>query len=149
MGLQVLPGACSSAGSPRGHSFLQAHLPAPVWTGLQVGICSTMDLPGLQGHSLPHHGLLHRLQGNLCSGAWSTSSPSFCADLGVCRAVPRVHSDSSLLLLYFYCRFFPPLLKCVIPEVLPPLLMGSALARGGSILGPTGIGSIGHGGSFW
>jgi len=43
--------------------------------GLQVDICSTVDLHGLQGHSLPHHGLLYGLQGNLCSGAWSTSYP--------------------------------------------------------------------------
>jgi len=55
--------------------------------GLQVEICATMDRHGLQGHSLPHHGLHHRLQGKLCSRAWSTSSPSFCTDLGVCRAV--------------------------------------------------------------
>jgi len=31
--------------------------------------------PWAAGDSLSHHGLLHRLQGNLCSGAWSTSSP--------------------------------------------------------------------------
>ena len=41
---------------------------------LQVDICSTVNLHGLQGDSLPHHGLHHGLQGNLCSGAWSTSS---------------------------------------------------------------------------
>ncbi|KAK4827417.1 hypothetical protein QYF61_017847 [Mycteria americana] len=35
--------------------------------GLEVDICSTMDLHGLQGDSLPHHGLHHGLQGNLCS----------------------------------------------------------------------------------
>ena len=42
---------------------------------LQVEICSPVDLPGLQGHSLPHHGLPHGLQGNLCSSAWSIFSP--------------------------------------------------------------------------
>jgi len=57
-----------------------------VLCGLQMEICSTMDVHGLQGDSLPHHGLLHRLQGNLCSGAWNTSSPSF-TDFGVCRVV--------------------------------------------------------------
>jgi len=50
-----------------------------LWCGVlhgpQVEICSTVDLHGLQGQSLPHHGLLHGLQGNLCSSAWSTSSP--------------------------------------------------------------------------
>ncbi|KAK4807205.1 hypothetical protein QYF61_024325 [Mycteria americana] len=49
--------------------------------GLQVDICSTVNLHGLQGDNLPHHGRHHRLQGNLCSGAWSTSSPSFFTDL--------------------------------------------------------------------
>jgi len=56
-----------------------------LWGGvlsrLQVNLCSTMDLDGLQGHSVPHHDLLHGLQGNLCSGAWSTSSPFFFTDL--------------------------------------------------------------------
>jgi len=55
--------------------------------GLQVDICSTVDLHELQEDSLPHHGLLHGLQGNLCSGTWSTSSPSFFTALGVCRIV--------------------------------------------------------------
>ena len=55
--------------------------------GLQVDVCSTINLHGLKGDSLPHHSLLHRLQGNLCSGTWSTSSPYFFTDLGVCRVL--------------------------------------------------------------
>jgi len=55
------------------------HPPALAWGpfhGLQVDICSTMDLHGLQGDSLPHHGLHHELQGKtLCSGFSNTSSP--------------------------------------------------------------------------
>jgi len=55
------------------------HPPALVWGpfhGLQVGICSTVDLHGLQGDNLPHHGLHHELQGKTpCSGVSSTSSP--------------------------------------------------------------------------
>lgn len=44
---------------------------------LQGDICiSPMDLHGLQGHSLPHHGLHHGLQENVSSTAWSTSCPS-------------------------------------------------------------------------
>jgi len=132
-GPQVLPGACSSVGSPWGHSLLWAStcpgvgsIPmrcSPSGTGLlqrgsstgsrvlpenllqhgllslhgstgpgrsllqhklltgsqlpsgvhllqcgvfhrlEVGICSTVDLHGLQGASLPHHGLHHGLQG--------------------------------------------------------------------------------------
>jgi len=64
MGPQVLAGACSSAGSPWGP-----------FQGLQVEICSTVDLHGLQGDNLPHHGLQHELQRKtLCSGISSTSS---------------------------------------------------------------------------
>jgi len=40
-------------------------------------------------------------------------------------------------------------LTYVIPEVLPPLLMGLALASSGSVLELAGVGCIGHGGSFW
>ena len=57
--------------------------------GCSVDICSTVDLHVLQGHSLHHHCLLHGLQGNLCSGTWSTSSLSF-TDLGVCRVVSHI-----------------------------------------------------------
>ncbi|KAK4814103.1 hypothetical protein QYF61_008198 [Mycteria americana] len=73
-------------GLPTGsQSPLGIHLPQHGFLhGLQVDICSTVDLHGLQGDSLPHHGLHHGLQGNLCSGAWSTSSPSF-TDLGGTR----------------------------------------------------------------
>jgi len=156
---------CSSVGSSLhgatdpGKSLLQcrlstgSQLPSSVhllWCGvlhgLQVEICLTVDLHGLQGHSLPHHGRHHELQGHLCSSAWSTSSPSFCTDPGVCRAV------SHHLTPLFSCSsadFFSPLLNYVIPKVLPLSLMGSALASGGSVLEPAGTGSVGHGGSFW
>ncbi|KAK4821752.1 hypothetical protein QYF61_000813 [Mycteria americana] len=93
---------CSSVGSSLSMVYRFCQEPAPAWAshgvtasfrcihllwcgvlhGLQVDICSTMDLHGLQGDSLPHHGLNHWLQGNLCSGTWSTSSPSFFTDLG-------------------------------------------------------------------
>lgn len=42
------------------------------------------------------HGLLPMLQRNLCSSAWSTSSPYFFSDLGVYRVVALVYSHSSL-----------------------------------------------------
>jgi len=76
------------------------HPLAPAWGpfhGLQVDICSTVDLYGLQGYSLPHRGLHHRLQGiSLCFSIWSTSSPSFFTDLGVCRVVSLTSPHSSL-----------------------------------------------------
>ncbi|KAM9590846.1 uncharacterized protein ACIBXB_005895 [Morphnus guianensis] len=115
--------------------------------GLQVDICSTVDLHGLQGDSLPHHGLHHRLQGNLCSGAWSISSPSFFTDLGVRRVVSLTCSHSSLRLPNTPVPTFF-LLKNVITEALPLSLIGSALAGGGSFLEPAGMGSLEHRGSF-
>ncbi|KAK4806885.1 hypothetical protein QYF61_012606 [Mycteria americana] len=54
----------------------------------RVDICSTVNLHGLQGDNLPHHGLHHRLQGNLCSGSWSTSSPSFFTHLEATPVAP-------------------------------------------------------------
>jgi len=55
------------------------HPPAPAWHPfhrLQVDTCFAMDLHGLQGDNLPHHGLHHKLQGKtLCSIISSTSSP--------------------------------------------------------------------------
>ena len=108
--------------------------------GLQVDICSTVDLHGLQGDSLPHHGLPHGLQGNLCSSTWSTSSPSFFPDLGVCRVFPLAYSHSSLPGAVAQC--FLPFLKYVVTEALPMGLIGPALASGGSVLEPAETGSV-------
>jgi len=100
--------------APHGVTDSFRHRPAPVWSpfhGLQVEICSTMDIHGLQGHSLPHHGLHHELQGKaLCSGISSTSSPSFFTDLGVCRVVFLTPSHSSLN-CHLTQSFFLPLLN--------------------------------------
>jgi len=68
--------------------------------------------------------------------------PSFFTDLGVCRVVSLTSSHSSIPAAVVQQPF--PLLKYVMPEALPPSLMGSALASGGSILEPAGIGSIKH-----
>ncbi|KAM9591171.1 uncharacterized protein ACIBXB_006070 [Morphnus guianensis] len=129
--------------------------PAPAWAS--HGVTASFGrihllwhgvLHGLQGDSLPHHGLHHGLQGNLCSGAWSTSFPSFFTDLGVCRVVSLTCSRSALQLPFPCALQLFPLLKYVIPEALPLSLIGSALAGGGSVLELAGIGSIGHRGSF-
>jgi len=109
MGSQALPANLLRCGllSPRvhgKHGFPMGSQPPlgicllqhGVLHGLQAGICSTMDLHGLQGDSPPHHSPHHGLQGNLCSGTWSTSSPSFFTDLGVCTAVSLTSSHSSL-----------------------------------------------------
>jgi len=127
---QVLAGACSSTGFPLGHSLLWAST-CSAWGPfhrLQVGICSIMEVHGLQVHSVPHQGLLHGLQGNVCSSARSTSSPSFYTDLGVCRVVSLSLSHSSLHLQLLCVQQLFPLLKYVITEALPLSLMGSAVA---------------------
>jgi len=139
MGPQVLAGACSSAGSPRGHSLLWAstcssvrfvpwaagrellHLGPPWAAGGQS--VSPWSSPWASGESLP------------C--AWSTSSPFFCTDLGVCGVVSLTLSHFPLLAAVAQQLF--PLLKSVIPEVLPLTLLGSALASGGSILEPVAL----------
>jgi len=99
---------------PSGHIHL---LQFGVLYGLQVVICSTMDLRGLQGHSLLHHGLHHKLQGNLCSSAWSTSSPFFFTDLGVNRVVALTYSYSSVTAAAPFLAF----LKYVITKAKPAL----------------------------
>jgi len=63
-------------------------------------ISSTVDLDGLQGHILPYHGLLHRLQGNLCSSTWSTSSPSFFTYLGIMYLLHSLSLTPLLLQLF-------------------------------------------------
>jgi len=92
---QVLPGTCSSMGFPWGNSLLWVHLPACVW-GPPCDICFTVNLCELQRDSLCYHGLHHGLQQNFCASAWSTSSLSFFADLGVYRVVSAKYSHSYL-----------------------------------------------------
>jgi len=135
-GSQVLPANLLQSGLPTGSQ------PPPVipllrrgvLPGLQVGLCSPVGLHGLQGHSLSHHGLLHRLQGNLCSGTWSTSCLSLCTDSGVSAGLVLSHSLTpfSGCKCHYAGVFF--LLNYVIPEVLPPSLMGLALVSGASVL---------------
>jgi len=72
---------------PSGIHLLPRGVRSPaVHMSWQEEICSTMNLDGLQGYNLLHHGLQHELQGkNLCSCISSTSSPSFFTDLDVCH----------------------------------------------------------------
>ena len=123
-GSQVLPGTCSSTGFPWGHRLIWAStcsgmvssvgcrwISAPLWTSM-----------GWQGDSLPYHGLLHRLHGNFCSSTWSTSSPSFCTDLGVCRVdshTVSLLSPAANALVHLEEVYFFPLLNHGITEVLP------------------------------
>lgn len=140
--------------SPRGYSSFQEpvpvpashrvtasfwHPPAPVWVphGLQVEIWPTMDLHGLQGHSLSYHSLHHV---NLCPGAWS---PPSALTLGSERFL-LLHILTPLFSCSFCCTgllFSFLTLNYVIPE---------AVADGlGQWQELAGIGSVSHRGSFW
>jgi len=109
MGPQVLPGACSIAGSPWSHSLLWASTcsgmgssmgcwwkSAPPWTsmGCRGTTCITMAFSTVcRGISV------------LASGA--PFSPSF-TDLGVHRVVSHTYSHSSIWLQTLFCSNFPP-----------------------------------------
>ena len=102
-------------------------LPRGVLHGLQGNLCSTVNLHGLQGDSLPSH---HGLQGNLCSGA-PPPSPS---SLTSVSAWLFLSHPTPLSTVGLFSVVLFPLLKYAITEALPLLLMGSALARGRSDL---------------
>jgi len=126
-GLQVLAGACSSAGSPWGHSFLQA------------STCSSVgSLPWAAGGDLLHRGPPWTAGGQPASPRSS-----------------RVAREGSLLQHFGHLLPPPASLTLVSAELflshhLTPLstLLGLALGSGGSVLEPTGTGVIRHGGSF-
>jgi len=135
-GQQLWPGDSSCIDSPWGHSFLQGTSTCSSVgssAGCIVNICSAANLHGLQGDNLHPHSLHRGLKGNLCSGSWSTCSPSFFP------LVTLVSAGSFQIFLVLspvcYCRvFFLCFLKFVFTETSPVLLIGSALAGVGSIL---------------
>jgi len=140
---------CRSTGPAR--SLLQPpsgiHL---LWRGvfhkLQVDVCSTVDLRGLQGTAC----LTVIIMG--CRGI---SAPAPGAPHPPPSALTLVSAE---LFLTFFSLLSPtavavalgffPLLKYVMTEALPLSLMGLALASGGSLLETAGIGSVRHRGSF-
>jgi len=147
-GTQVLPGACSSMGSPWGHSLLRA------------STCSSVgSSPGCRWRSAPPW---------TSTGCRGTACPTMVCSMG-CRGTSALapgepplapssltlvsaelflsHILTPLFWLLLHSSFFP-LFQYIIPEALPPSLMGSALASSGSVLDPAGIGSIRHRGSF-
>jgi len=112
---------CSSVGPSMGCRWRSA----PLWTSM-----------GCRG-SLTHQCLLHRCRGTstLAPGA-SPPPPSALALVSAGLFLTSSHSCHLAAAGFFF------LLNYVIPEALPPSLMGSALASGGSILEPASIGSI-------
>ena len=135
-----------------------ARIPAPAWAPLhgikdparnlpqsrlskdcRLDIYSTVDHYRTQEINVCHYSLHHSLLENLCSGAWSTSSPSFFTDLGMCRVVSVTYDHSSLPAVV---QQLFPLFKCIITEALPTSLIGSALASAGSVLKPIETSSV-------
>jgi len=151
--LQVLAGACSSTGSPRGHSFFQA------------STCSSVgSLARATGGDLLHHGTPCTAGGQPAS-PWSLSRVAreesllryFGHLLLPASSLTLVSAElflSHCLTLLSNCRltaeffFFYPFLNSVITEALPPSLIGLALASSGSVSEPASTGFIKHGGSF-
>lgn len=91
------------------------------------------------------HCLFHALQWDICSGAWSTFSPSFFTDLGVHRAVcltsahSTIHWLGELLCNNFFHLFYP--------RGSATMFDGLALATASPLWRPV-TGSTRHGGSF-
>jgi len=120
-------GATSPANKPapawalHGVTAYFRHPPAPAWGpfhGLQVDIYSIMDLHGLQGDNLPHHGLQHDLQGkSLCSGISSTCSLSpLLLHWPWCLRSCHSHIISLLSLQCCFTAVFSPLLTITIAD---------------------------------
>lgn len=107
-----------------------------------MDIYSTINLHGLQWDRLTHH----RLQGNLLEipGA----PPPAPSSLTLVPAKLFLLHSLTLSDCNCFCATFS-FLKSVIPGMLPPPLVGSALACSGSILLPAGIGSDRYEGNFW
>lgn len=136
MGPQVLQGPSSSVGFPCSDSLLQAS-PAPAWGLLAAGgSLHSHGPPWAVGAQLPHHGLHHSLQGNLSPGTWSTSSLFFShlSKLQGCFSYlfPLLFPVPIAILVYFFTSLL--LLTYVIPEMLPLLVTGLALASCRSVL---------------
>jgi len=139
------------ARAPHGVTASFTYPPAPAWgpfPRVQVDICSTVDLHGLQGDNLPHRGLHHEQQGKTAPASQAPPPPPSSLTL-VSAELFLSHCLTPLSQLPSYHRFvffFVSLLKYVIPEALP---IGLDLASRGSVLELAGTGFVRHGGSFW
>lgn len=85
------------------------------------------------GKYLFHHGLLHRLQGNLSSGAWSISPSFFFTDFAVISAISYFFFSLAPLPMLCFCPFLN-----VFPEVPPSVTDGLSCGCAGAIVEPAG-----------
>ena len=135
VGLQVLAGSCSNAGSPWSHSLLRA--PPLLWHGIPSTGYRWRSAPPWTSmgcrDSLSHHGLLHGCRETSGPATRAPPSPSALA-LGAAELLL-----SCILTPLSHAAVLFPLLKYFIPEVLPLSLMGSALATGRSVLEPVAL----------
>jgi len=145
-GPQVLAGACSSTGSPRGHGLLWSSSCSSVGssTGCGWGSAPPWATMGCKGQpaspwSAP------RATGEPLLRCLEHLLPSLCTDRGLFRVVALSYSHSLGLQLH---RFFFPLHKHILPEALPPLLMGSPFPSAGSVLELAALRSMGRRGNF-
>jgi len=86
------------------------HLPAPAWGPfhrLQVDICSTVDLHGLQGDILPHHGIHHELQGKTLESRAPPPPPPSSLTLVSAELFLLHHLTPLSRLLFHPSIFFP------------------------------------------
>ena len=145
----VLPGACSSAGFPRGHSLLRE--PTCSGVGSSTG-CRWISAPPWTSMVCRGTACLTRVFTRGCRGisalAPGASAPHHSSLILVSAGLFLLHVLTSSLRLLFLSQQLFFLIKYVITEVLPLSLIGSALAGGGSVSEPASIGSVRHRGSF-
>jgi len=146
MGPQILPGPCSSVGSPWDHSLLRASTCSSVgsstgWRWISAPPWTSMDCRGTAYLTI----VLSTGCREICAPA-----PGACPPLSSLTLVSAqlFFSHSLLFLTSAVVKQFFLLLNYVIIEVQPPSLNGLALASGGSVLEPAGTDCNGCRGSF-
>jgi len=145
---QVLPEACSSTGFPLSHSFLQAStcsgmvssmgfrwISGPPWTPMSCRRTACLNL----AYSVVYRGISAPVPG-------TPSSPP--SSLALVSAELFLSHSLTLSCCKLLLRRFFSLVKTIVTEVLPHLLIVLALGSSGSILEPAGTGCTRHKGSF-
>lgn len=114
---------------------------------LQVEICSTVDLHGCRGTAGLTMGRTRGCRGISVLALGATPvSPSALTLVSTELFVSWLLTLQLWLLLHV---FFFLLIKYMIRQLLPPPLVGLALASSRCVWEPAGLGSVAHRGSFW